>query len=235
MKTSVSVIAALSLAAVVSAHADGPAFGNSTNGGTGFDISVYNGQSMLGAAIGFTPTQNITVSSVTLWLAGYNGENGETINVNIWDSNPPGSTSENPGDATNFPWSPLLYLTAAAPNNGAPAQFTFDNSDPDSDSSVLLADTEYWLVVTAEGQPGCNTDSTWIGGGPLNGGAAYYGSESYYAYGDPYPSFNTSSTLPAFSINSLNPVPEPGFASFLALPLLLGVARKFYRSRKSSR
>jgi hypothetical protein len=232
MKRTVPVIAALSLTAAVSAHADRPTFGNSTNGDSGFELSVYNGQSMYGAAVGFTPTQNMTVSSVTLWLAGYNGNNGETIDVNIWDSNPPGSSSENPGNATNFPWAPLLYLTAAAPNDGAAAEFSFDNSNPDSSASTLLADTEYWLVVTAQGQPGCNTDSTWVGGGPLNGGANYYGSESYYAYGDPYPSFNSSSTLPAFSINSLSSVPEPGFGSFLVLPVLLGIARKFYRQRK---
>jgi hypothetical protein len=220
---------ALFVVAALSAKASGPVFGNSPDGGNGFSLVAYNGLSMSGGAVGFTPTENISLTSVTLWLTGFTGQNGQTINVSIWD---------NSGSA---PYAPLMTLGAPAANNGSLGAFTFDNpvinpADDPSHSTVLSANREYWLVVTA-GDPfgNCLDSSTWVGGGMPTGNAIFDAADSYNVYGG---SFCDSSSLPAFAIDDpnpgvANPVPEPGSLALLSIPLLFGLARWFSLRRKA--
>jgi hypothetical protein len=213
----------------LSTRADAPVFGNAPNGQDGFGIVLYNQQCLSAGAVEFTPEENIDLSSITLWLSDYTGQNGQTINVGIYanDDDP----HNNPGNALNFPDAPYLYFSTPAPNDGSLAAFNFCHptgspiNNP-SDSTVLLANTPYWLLVTAGGQPGdylCT--SGWTGGGALMGDATYNQSDDYNNGG-----YDDSTLMPAFTLNA---VPEPGFATLMTIPLMFGMARGFYQRRKA--
>jgi hypothetical protein len=240
VKRSILFLAGLFLSASLSVKADVPIFGNSINGNAdGFSLSSYNQYAFSGGAVEFTPQENIDLSSVDLWLAGYTGQ--QSISVSIWDNNPAGTGSDNLGTASSFPWAQVINFSSAAPNDGTLAQFTFSNpsanlfNDP-SGSTVLLADTNYWLVVTAEGKFGSSINtSTWVGGGTPTGGAIYDASASYNISGG---SFDASSDMPAFSINTdssllIAAVPEPSSAALMALPFLAGIGRVLVKRWKS--
>jgi hypothetical protein len=213
----------------VSAKADGPVFGNSPIDGNAFSIVTYNQLSFSGAAVEFTPLENIDLSSVTLWLSGYNGQYGQTIDANIWLNN------------NSSPASPYIGLSTPVANNGSLASFTFSNptgnlySNP-SDSLDLLANTAYWLVVASGGSPGNYISAaSWANGGSLSGDATLNGSATYNVYAS---NFSPSTALPAFSINSdsgtfLQPVPEPGSAALMSIPLLLGISRAFWKRARA--
>jgi hypothetical protein len=225
------VPAALFLATGVAAKADVSVFGNSPNGGNGFGIAVYNQLSLSGGAVEFTPSQNIDLSSVTLWLSGYTGQYGQSIYANIWQNS-----------SANAPYTPYLSLGSSSHNDGSLAAFTFSSllANPYTDptgSTVLSANSSYWLVVTASGQPGnYMAGADWVGGNAPTGPATYDGADNYNVYGG---SFSSSSSLPAFSLNSessptfLQEVPEPGTTALMSIPAIMGIGRKLYRSRKS--
>ena len=226
MKLQVLLVVTLLVILNLTAHADESVFGNNPNGdGSGFSLVAYDGQSMSGGAIEFTPTENIDLTSVSLWLSGYTGQFGQNINASIWASN------------NNTPWAPYISLSSPTHNNGALAEFTFSNptgnlySDP-SGSLELSAGTAYWLVVTAEGQSGpYESGATWVDGGSPAGGANFDGADDYYVNSG---SFDASSTLPSFSINSdtlIQSVPEPGCFALMTIPALLAAGRKFYKAR----
>ena len=225
------ISAALFVATCVAAKADVSVFGNSPNDGTGFGVSVYNQLSLSGGAVEFTPSQNINLSSVRLWLSGYTGQYGQSIYANIWLNS-----------SANAPYTPYLSLGTSVHNNGSLAAFTFSSlsanpySDP-SGSTILSANSSYWLVVTASGQPGnFMAGANWVGGSAPIGIAAYDGADNYNVYGG---SFSASTSLPAFSINEASSpivileVPEPNTVALMAIPAVLGIGRKLYRSRQS--
>jgi hypothetical protein len=233
VKITASFVTGLVLISCLAAKADSPEFGNSPNGnGTAFDLSTYGQLSLSGGAVGFTPDANIELSSVSLWLTGYTGQSGQTIDVSIWDN----STSN------SHPWAPVISLSAALPNNGSLAEFTFSSpsansyNDP-SGSMVLSANTEYWLVVTAGAQPGnCTTDASWVNGIPPTGNAIFDASETYNVNGG---SFDPNGAMPAFSINSdapfsIDPVPEPGSASIMSLAMLFGMTGWLWKRHKEN-
>ena len=235
MKITASFVTGLVLISCLAAEADSPEFGNSPNGnGTAFGLDTYGQLSLSGGAVGFTPDGNIDLSSVSLWLTGYTGQSGQTIHVSIWD-NSPGSTD-------NHPWAPVLSLGSASPNNGSLAEFTFSSpsanpyNDP-SGSTVLSANTEYWLVVTAGAGPGnCTTDAGWVNGTTPTGNAIFDASETYNVNGG---SFDPSSAMPAFSINSdspfsINEVPEPGSTSIINFAMLLGMVGWLWKRHKEN-
>lgn len=223
-----SVSALFLLIACLSTKVEGQVFGNAPESGTAFGIVTYNGLSMSGGAVGFTPTANIDLSSVSLWLSGYSG--GQTINVSIWSSSPVGGY--NPGTASIFPWAPIVSLNSVSHNNGSLAEFTF--SDPKD--TTLSANTEYWVVVTSS-EPGNSLNAaSWVNGGTPTGEAIFDGADSYNIYGG---AFDASSALPAFSINSdsgssLIPVPEPSSMTLISIPLLFGMGRLLYGRWKSN-
>ena len=231
VKRNVQFLVLLFLIAIcISANADAPVFGNSPGNGTGFNISVYNQLSLYGGAVEFTPQENINLSSVTLWLSGYNGQYGQTINVGIYGNSD--NSFYNPGTARNFPWTQILGFSSPAPNDGSLAAFTFSNPywspayNPNG-STFLSANTPYWLVVTSGGRPGNYTcAANWTEGGALTGNAMYNGSDNYNVYGG---AFDSSSVMPAFTINT---IPEPGFASLMSIPLLFGIVWALKRNRK---
>lgn len=217
--------------ACLSTKAEGPVFGNAPGDGTGFSIVTYNGLSMSGGAVEFTPTENIDLSSVSIWLSGYTGG---TIEASIWSGNPAGTADENPGTAPLFPWAQAITLDAPTYDNGSLDELTFSDSLKDS---TLSAGKDYWLVITSEGPSGNYIDgASWVAGGTPTGDAIFDGADSYNVYGG---SFDTSSVLPAFSINSddsgsfLAPVPEPSSMTLMSIPLLLGLGRLLYIRRKS--
>jgi hypothetical protein len=237
VKRTASLIAGLSLIACLAARADEPAFGNSVNGSaSAFSLSTYGQLSLSGGAVSFTPEANIDLTSVSLWLSGYTGQYGQSIDVSLWDSNPANTGFANTGNAGSFPWSPVITLQSAAANNGSLGEFTFDASS----SMVLSANTEYWLVVTAGGHAGNNmTGASWIEGGTLAGNATYDGAESYNVYGG---AFDTSSALPSFSINTdtdsltaVTAAPEPSSMALMIIPFLLLVGRMFYNRHNAKK
>jgi hypothetical protein len=196
------------LVAASTAKADVPVFGNSPNGEDGFGLVYGSPNPIFGGAVEFTPAENIEISSVSLWLIGYTGQSGQYISASIWSA------------GSGFPFAPYLYLNAPSPNNGSLAQFTFSN--PDLGSTVLWANTAYWLVVQPGGQLGGNNQAGWVGGGNP-GGDALFGRSDLYDIA-PGESFEPSTVMPAFTINI---VPEASYVAFLSLQLLLWVATLF--------
>jgi len=183
-----------------------PILGNAPVAGDAFSIA-YEAGNTWGAAISFTPQQNVDLFSVTVWLTGYTGQNGQSVCAGIWN------------DANQlepfFPSKPgqeIASLSTPAPNDGSLAAFTFyDSSEP----PLLDSDSKYWLLIYgAGGQSGSSLN--WVDGSSPTGGAIYDGSESL-AIGNFSPA---SLTTPAFSIDSsseINPVPEPSTLALAAL------------------
>ena len=206
------------LALCLPVKADSPVFGNSPDGGgNGFNISFYNSYSFLGGAVEFTPGEDFNLGSISLWLSGYSAQSSETVNTSIWLDN------------NSTPYTPLLNFDSPVANDGSLARFTFSDPfaansfvDP-SGSTILSANTTYWLIVTASGPSG---GITWVEGKNPCGQATYEGSDSYYVN---YGTFNSSSVMPAFSINV---APEPGFIAFMALSLCAAAGCRIWKNRQ---
>lgn len=221
MKRSNLIVTLLLSLACLAAKADVPVFGNNpVDSGTALGITVYNGLSLTDGTIEFTPSANIALSSVSLWLSGYTGDYGQSINASIWSSSPCG----------NLPWTPIANLSTPSANNGSLSEFTFSTAS----SLTLSAGTSYWLMVTASGEPGDYIEgASWVDGTTPTGAATFNGADNYsFNRG----SFNPTSVLPAFDLNTdspiptnINPVPEPGVGELMVLPLLLGAIRSLYR------
>lgn len=216
-----------------SAKADVPVFENSPDDETGFSITVLGQLSSSGGAVEFTPQEDIYVDSITLWLSDYTGQHGQTIIAGLYYNSD--DSAFNPGTATDYPWDQILSFSSPAPNDGSLDPFTFSNPtgtpiyNP-TGSTLLSAGTPYWLVVTAEVKPDGNhmpVAANWVGGGTPTGEASYDGSDTYNVSGS---SFDSSSVVPAFTINS---VPEPGFAALMSIPLVFRLGRAFYKRRMS--
>jgi hypothetical protein len=230
VKRRVQFFSALFFITCFTAQADVSVFGNSPSGGSGGLSSGYiNPTESYWCAIGFTPQENIDLSSVSIWLSAFNGQNvGVSIALN--GDNPEFNAG---GTATNFPEYGYLDFSSPAPNDGSLAAFTFTNPTTGnplvnpSGSTVLLADTEYWLVVVDTGNPGVGTAVSWVAGETPAGEAMYDGSAT--DSGEQL-AWNTASGLPAFSINT---VPEPGSAALVVIPLLLGAGHRLFKARKS--
>lgn len=212
MRRNIPIALVMLLATCLMTKADVPVFGNTPNGSSGFDIVAYNTSMNIGAAVEFTPLEAIDLSSVTVWLSGYNGIYGQTMYASICSNN------------SNAPGGALLTLTSAAPNDGSLAAFTF------SGSLTLSANTPYWLVLDSEETQiaPAPAQASWVGGGTPSGEATYDGSVVYNYL--PSPSINTSSIIPAFTINA---VPEPGVAALINIPLIFGLGRAFYKCQRS--
>ena len=169
------------------------------------------------AAVGFTPPENCTLTSVTLWLTGYNGLSfgpnpmayqpvvGIYTDVNKSEFGGPAS---GPGDA-------ISLLNTPAANDGSAASFTFDSSA----GLDLQANVNYWLLVRGTDEY-TQAGFTWDGGGNPTGVMTYNGSEKYQTG----PFFQPSTATPAFNID-VAAVPEPSTFALLMIPLGLQGAR----------
>ena len=170
------------------------------------------------AAVGFTPPENCTVTSVNLWLSGYSGLSsgpgpmvsyqpvvGIYTDVNLSEFGGPASS---PGDA-------IAFLNTPPANDGSAASFTFDSSG----GLNLLANQNYWLLVQGTDEY-TQAGFTWDGGGDPTGVMTYNGSEKYQT-GE---FFEPSTATPAFDIN-VAAVPEPSTFALMMIPLGLQGAR----------
>src|SRR5215469_13818151 len=227
VKRTVSFIAGLLFVTALTVKADSPVFGNSPGGAGAFSLSFANGNTWGGAVL-FTPREDISLSSVTLWLSGYNGQNGITPSVGIYD----GFQLPN---SMFMMGSEVVSLNTPSANNGISGAFTFSDSSP----TVLKAHQDYWLFAYG----------LWGGSGANYGGAANYweagGSPIGNAIFDQADFFNNgglsqTAFIPAFTINSdspgsINAVPEPGIMALLTIPLLFGIGRIVYNRANSKK
>ena len=174
--------------------------------GSGFEFISDGGGIVSGGAVAFTPTSNLTIGSVTVWLAGYTSSQlPQGLAGGIYANSTNSSQSDQPGTL-------LIDLNAPKPNDGSLATFTFVNPSP---ATALLANAKYWLFIYALSGPGFNQPPypQWVPGTTPVGKAVYKGASSFGAH-----VFSSSPVTPAFT---LNPVPEPGLASVVFLGLSL--------------
>jgi hypothetical protein len=212
----------------LSAKSEVPVFGNCSGGnGNAFTIAASSSGQTFGGAVGFTPTADMSLSSVTLWLNGYTGQNGQTYSAEICDNLDPFSQGNQPGQV-------IATLNTPTANNGSTKAFKFTDA---SGSVTLDAGEEYWLAIFAvvPSPEAGFVSSEWVQGQTPTGCAVYDGAEGFSGS-----SFYASSATPAFSINSLDssaisivPVPEPSSLTLMIIPAMLGAGRKFHTWRKS--
>jgi len=198
-------------------------FGNSPAGGTGFSVSAQSPPNATGGAVAFTPSEDMSFSSITVWLSGYNGLDvfgnlNQSFYAGIWTDAAPA-----PG-GVDQPQADIDPLSVPPPNDGSLAAFTFDNLSP---STILSANTEYWLVIYENTGGSIAVGSTWVGGNVPVGNATYDGSDRFS-----FPAgFTSSSIIPAFEINA---APEPGAIAFDTLSILFGGLYAFRLRRHTS-
>lgn len=220
VKRTVSFIAGLLCIVALSAKADSSVFGNSLGSGPAFSLSFASGNTWGGAVL-FTPTENISLSSVTLWLSGYNGQNGITPTVGIYNS------YQLPNNLFEL-GSEVVSLSAPAANNGVTGAFTFS----DSSTTVLKANQNYWLFAYGlwdSSAPNFAGAADYWQAGNTPAGNAIFDQADYFNNGG----LSQAPFVPAFSINdsspaTINPVPEPSTVALLTIPVLFGIARVLY-------
>lgn len=204
------------LAVCFPAKADSRVFGNSPGSGNTFNLAFAYGNTY-GGAILFTPADNITLSSVTMWLNSYNGQNGIIPSVAIY-------ASQQIGPNNYMLASEIAALDTPAPNDGSTAPFTFTNS---SGNTILDANTAYWLFAYGmwTGKTNYSGAYCYWATGTMPTGDAVFNQADYYVNG----SFSgQTSAAPAFAINS---VPEPTPMALLGISLLIGLGCKRYHGR----
>ncbi len=192
-------------------------FGNSPNDETGFTMYAQSAANGSGGAVAFTPLQDLTFGSITVWLTGYTGldlygQMNQSFYAGIYTDNSEYLGSPGFGTAENQPFQQILSLNVPSPNDGSLAGFNFSNPFPEI---TLHADTTYWLFIyeNTGGSLNINNPPHWVGGGDFAGNAVYNGSDSFaFPVG-----FTPSSVIPAFAIN---PVPEPGVTALIAVSFL---------------
>ncbi len=228
VKRTVSFIAGLLCIVALSAKADSPVFGNSLGNGSAFSLSFASGNTWGGAVL-FTPTHNISLSSVTLWLSGYNGQNGITPSVGIYNS------YQLPNNLFEL-GSEVVSLSAPVANNGLTGAFTFS----DSSTTVLKASQNYWLFAyglwDSSAPNFAGAADYWQAGSGTPTGSAIFDQTDYFNNGG----LSQAYVIPAFSINdpspaTINPVPEPGTMALLTIPVLFGIGRMLYHREKSKK
>jgi len=202
----------LLVAVSLTAKADVPVFGNTTNVGEAFTISATASGESFGGAVAFTPLENISVTSVTLWLDGYTGEHDQAFCAGIYENE------------FNMPGLPVAALNIPPPNDGSRAAFTFTDA---AEPATLEAGQEYWLFIYGAVPTNCpqSMSVAWVNGGAPTGDSVYDGSEAFSAS-----TFGDSPDMPAFTINT---VPEPGVMAFIGLAVLLGLGRVVCQRRIS--
>ena len=192
---------ALVLLAYFTAKADVPVFGNNplgppAPGDSGLNVGYFNYDVLQQIAVFFTPTENLQVGSVTLWVTGYSGSVAQNLNLNVGICN-----TEVLGDTLTNVGTSIAQLTTPAPNDGSSASFTF----ADSAGSVTLQENEEYCFLVA-GDPvvphGVSSAMVTLEEGDTPTGDAVYDGAVYIQSQSSFPDGDT----PAFTINT---VPEP--------------------------
>lgn len=198
------------------AKADRRAFGNSPGSGNAFNLEFESGNTFGGAVL-FTPADNISLCSVTMWLSDYNGQNGIIPSVSIY-------SSQQQGPGNYVLGQEIAALDTPAPNDGSTSAFNFANV---SGQTMLDANTAYWLFAYGiwSGTTNYGGATCYWEAGNIPTGDAAYNQADIYVNG----SFSGQSAVaPAFVINA---VPEPSPAALLSIPLLFGIGRKLFLRR----
>lgn len=205
------------LSVCLPAKADWRVFGNNPGSGNAFSLAFESGNTF-GGAILFTPADDINLSSVTMWLSDYNGQNGIIPSVSVY-------TSQQQGPGNYVLGQEIAALDTPLPNDGSTAAFDFSNA---SGSTILDANMAYWLFAYGMWSGTTNYAGAycyWEAGTSPTGGAAYMQADTYVNG-----SFSGQSSIaPAFAINA---VPEPGSAALLGIPALFWIGRGLCRSHK---
>ncbi|MGA2245991.1 MAG: VPDSG-CTERM sorting domain-containing protein [Verrucomicrobiota bacterium] len=191
-----------------------PIYGNLPTGSGGYEISTEAGNTF-GVAAEFTPQENVTFSSITLWVSAYTGLDGSSLQLSLMQD---GSSIGLP-----FPGPANTIGTGTAPaNDGSDAAFAF------SFAGQLQAHTPYWLFLylqvpgggfgTGYGQFNCR----WDQGGTPTGNVVINGSESY---ADGFLPSSFQSEAPAFAINGVPDVASTAVMLIISFGSLVLVRR----------
>jgi hypothetical protein len=220
------VLTVFILVAPLGARAD-TLFGNlpaSDGNSGGFSIST-KADNTFGQAVEFTPLQDVSFDSVTLWLNGftgrglYSGQIGVNLSLNLMTD----GSSYSPPLPPSGP-AEVMATAYAPPNDGSDAAFTFDLS------GSLQANTPYWLfayLCTTGVDPMDAYNCYWDNAGATAGdvdinGSAYFEDGSFGAL---------QSGAPAFALISV--VPEPSSTAIAGAMLLIPLGlRALRRMRK---
>jgi len=152
-----------------------------------FSIAAGRGAVSTGGAVAFKPQQNFNLTSVTLLLREYTGENGQQIKMQLLGNDAGGSR---PGDLISE------AFLIPPPNDGSVAEFTFNLPA----NVALQADVIYWIFVYGEITDASFANGAllyWVTGGNPAGGADYVQSLLYAQN-----SFQPSTAIPAFTIKA---------------------------------
>ncbi|HEY1662144.1 MAG TPA: hypothetical protein VGI03_06975 [Verrucomicrobiae bacterium] len=198
------------------------AFGNSPNGELTFNFAE-SGYNTEGAAVSFTPLENISLASVSVWITGYvgtdyNGQQDMTLPGGIYSDN---LVQTGPDTYLNEPGDLVVNLRTPSLNSDSTTELTYMNSSPST--IILQAKTQYWFLIYASG---ANTGNggMWVGGNIPTGDAVYDGSESFFSG-----SFAPSTEVPSLSVNA---VPEPAFGAITGLLSFLSLVSHNNRKRR---
>ena len=173
-----------------------------------FGESSFN---TFGQAESFTASQDISFSTVTLWMQGYNSamtgeDTSATLSLSLMTDGvndyPPGTTATDPQATKSTAFAPI--------NNSAYAPYTFNLS------GTLTANTTYWFFVYLMVPTGGFYDCNWVDGGSPNADITINGTTPFYT-GSFVPFDPTSSPQggPNFALDyhtpseTPAPVPEP--------------------------
>jgi hypothetical protein len=173
----------------------------------GFDVFV--GQSV---AVGFTPTQNYSFDSASLWLMSNDFQNpGRRLTVSL-QADAGGATPTGPSGVALESWS---HATSAV--GWAPVLETLTSTS----HPMLMAGTTYWIV--AESNEPAQLNPVWVaaGNGPL------YWTANIDFMSSPAWQVGQGSG-PAGAIVTATPVPEPAvwLLAAMGMPFVLRLAQR---------
>ncbi len=224
--SSLQVLTVCVLVAPLGAKAD-TLLGNPPAGGGdsgGFSIST-EADNTFGQAVEFTPLQDVSFDSVTLWLNGFTGRGLDSgqIGVNLSLNLMTDASAYSPPILAGGP-AAVMASADAPPNDGSDAAFSFDLS------GSLQANTPYWLfayLCPTGADPADAYNCYWDNAGTTAGdvdinGSAYFVDGSFGAL---------QSGAPAFAL--ISAVPEPSSPAIAGAMLLISLGlRALRRLRK---
>ena len=150
----------------------------------GISITAGIGAIWSGGAVGITLQQDCSLACVTLLLQGYDGKNGQTFAVELWDNN----------TVINRPGFQVCTFNVPVPNDGSLAEFTFTVQG----NANLTSGKKYWIFVYGKINPNYSSIQTclnWVQGANPVGSAIY--NDSLNCVNS---NFSPSPIIPVFSV-----------------------------------